>query len=73
MGNAYIVVGTSEGEERLGRTRHRWKNGIKMALEKEIDKLRIASILFSGEKNCEHDSKFLQSNICYKFSQSHHL
>jgi hypothetical protein len=58
MGNAYIVVGTSEGEERLGISRHRWKNGIKMELEKEIGKLRIASISFSRETNCEHDSKF---------------
>jgi hypothetical protein len=59
MGNAYMVVGTSEGEERLGRTRHRWKNGIKMDLEKEIGKLRISSISFSIETNCEHDSKLL--------------
>jgi hypothetical protein len=52
----YIVVGTSEGEERLGRTRHRWKNGIKIDLKKEIDKLRIASIPFSKETYCENDS-----------------
>jgi len=47
-----MVVGTSEGEERLRRTRHRWKNGIQMDLEKEIGKL-------SRETNCEHESKFL--------------
>jgi hypothetical protein len=54
-----MVVGTSEGEERLGRTRHRWKNVIKMDLEKEIGKLKIASISFSRETNCELDSKLL--------------
>jgi len=58
MGSAYMVVGTSEGEERLGRTRHRWKKGIKIDLEKEICKLRIASISFSRETYCEHDSNF---------------
>jgi len=50
-----MVVGTSEGEKRLERTRHRWKNGIKMDLEKEIGKLRIASISLSRETYCEHD------------------
>jgi len=54
-----MAVETSEGEERLGRTRHRWKNGIKMDLETEIGKLRNPAISFSRETNCEHDSKLM--------------